>query len=306
MDDLLNQSSMIKAEAQRLGFDRCGVSMAAFLPDDARQLERWLHEQFHGSMTYMENNIEKRVDPTKLVEGAKSVISVILNYYPSKIQRDPAAPVISKYAYGDDYHEIIRQKLKLLLHYINETVSPAKGRTFVDSAPVLDRAWAAKAGLGWIGKNTNLISPDTGSFVFIGSLIIDIPLQYDSPVNDLCSDCNRCIRACPTGAIIKPHVLDARKCISYLTIENKGDIDTGFRDRFGNRVFGCDICQDVCPWNRQVPHRVVEFDPLPQLLDMTREDWYHMDEQQYGKIFKNSAVKRAKYNGIKRNLDFIR
>jgi epoxyqueuosine reductase len=294
---------MIKAEAHRLGFEGCGISRAAYLPDDAKQLDSWLHEQYHGSMTYMENYVEKRVDPVKLVEGAKSVISVILNYFPSISQHDPEAPVVSKYAYGEDYHEVIRKKLKLLLHYI----SAASGSAFVDSAPVLDRAWAARAGLGWIGKNTNLISPETGSFIFIGSLIVDIPLQADSPIGDLCGDCNRCIRACPTGAIIKPRVLDARQCLSYLTIENKGVIDPGFRDKFENRVFGCDICQDVCPWNRRaVPHRVTEFNPLPGLIEMTRKDWYELDEIRFKKLFLKSAVKRTKYAGLRRNLELIK
>jgi len=302
----LNQSSMIKAEARRLGFDGCGVSRAAYLPDEAKRLESWLHNHFHGSMSYMEKHVEKRVDPTKLVVGAKSVISIILNYFPSKTQKDPDAPVISKYAYGEDYHEVIRQKLKLLLLYINESVSPAKGRAFVDSAPVLDRAWAAQAGLGWTGKNTNLISREIGSFVFIGSLIIDIPLYYDSPISDFCGDCNSCIRACPTGAIVKPHVLDARRCLSYLTIENKGELDPGFRDKYENRVFGCDICQDVCPWNRKaVPHGVKEFEPLPGLLEMTRQEWHEMDEKEFKKLFSKSAVKRAKFEGLSRNLKYI-
>jgi epoxyqueuosine reductase len=306
MDDLLNHSSMIKAEACRLGFNACGISQAEYLNNDARQLVKWLHKSYHGSMVYMENHVEKRVNPAKLVEGAKSVISVILNYYPANTQEDRDAPVISKYAYGEDYHKVIKKKLILLLHYINETISTTKGRAFVDSAPVLDRAWAARAGLGWIGKNTSLISPKIGSFIFIGSLIIDIPLVCDNAINNYCGDCNRCIQACPTGAIVKPNVLDARRCISYLTIENKGDIDPGYRNKFKNRVFGCDICQDVCPWNQKaVPTHVKEFEPLPELLQMTREHWYGMDEKQYEKLFKNSAVKRALYTGIKRNLNFI-
>jgi epoxyqueuosine reductase len=307
MDELLNQSSMIKTEARRLGFNKCGISQAEYLSEDARRLKSWLNKNYQGSMRYMENHIEKRVDPAKLVEGAKSVISVILNYFPLKTQSEPDAPVISKYAYGRDYHEVIRQKLKLLLHYINESVSPAKGRSFVDSAPVFDRAWAARAGLGWIGKNTNLISPEIGSFVFIGSLIIDIPLHYDSLINNFCGDCNLCIRACPTGAIIKPNMLDARKCISYLTIENKGEIDPGFHDKFENRVFGCDICQDVCPWNRKaVPHQEKEFEPLPRLLEMRRQEWFEMDEPAFKEIFPKSAVKRAKFEGLRRNLEFIK
>jgi epoxyqueuosine reductase len=307
MDDLLNQSSMIKAESLRLGFNKCGISRAICLQSEASHLKRWLRENYHDSMTYMENHVEKRVDPTKLVEGAQSVISVIINYFPSKSQADPDAPVVSKYAYGEDYHAVIRQKLKLLLHFINKSITPANGRAFVDSAPVLDRAWAAKAGLGWIGKNTNLISPEIGSFVFIGSLIVDIPLLADNPIADLCGDCNRCIRACPTGAIVKPQVLDARRCISYLTIENKGDIDPGFKNKMKNRVFGCDICQDVCPWNRKaVPHQVKEFEPLTGLLEMTRQEWHALDETHFKKLFSTSAVKRPKFEGLRRNIEFLR
>jgi len=307
MDELTHQSSMIKAEAVKLGFDGCGISRAGYLAADASRLTQWLKEKYHGSMSWMENHFEKRTDPTKLVEGAQSVISVILNYYPSEHQHAEDAPVVAKYAYGEDYHDVIRKKLKILLDFINTTITPVSGRAFTDSAPVLDRAWAARAGLGWIGKNTNLISPETGSFVFIGSLIVDIPLHYDSPIGDLCGDCNRCIRACPTGAIIAPRVIDAGKCISYLTIEHKGEIDEAYRDKFMNRVFGCDICQDVCPWNRRsVPHRVKEFQPLPGLLEMDREDWHSLDEKQFTVRFKKSALKRAKFDGIKRNLDFIR
>jgi epoxyqueuosine reductase len=306
MDDLTHQSSMIKAEAIRLGFDGCGISRAGYLASDASRLTEWLKEKHHGSMSWMENNVEKRTDPSKLVEGAQSVISVLLNYYPSEHQHTEDAPVIAKYAFGEDYHDVIRNKLRQLLSFINATITPASGRAFTDSAPVLDRAWAARAGLGWIGKNTNLISPETGSFVFIGSLIVDIPLHYDNPIGDLCGDCNRCLRACPTGAIIAPRVIDARKCISYLTIEHKGEINEDYRDKFRNRVFGCDICQDVCPWNRKsVPHRVKEFQPLPGLLEMSREDWQRLDEKQFAVRFKKSAIKRATFQGLKRNAGFI-
>jgi epoxyqueuosine reductase len=306
MDVLYQQSSMIKAEAHRLGFEGCGISRAAYLPEDAKQLESWLRENYHGSMTYMENHVEKRVDPAKLVEGAQSVISVIINYFPSKNQVDPDAPVVSKYAYGEDYHAVIRQKLKLLLHFINKSITPVNGRAFVDSAPVLDKAWAARAGLGWIGKNTCLISPKAGSFFFIGSLIIDLPLSYSEGIPDFCGDCQRCIQACPTRAIIAPRVLDARRCISYMTIEHKGDIDPGFKNKMENRVFGCDICQDVCPWNRKaVPHQVKEFEPITGLLEMTRQEWHALDEKQFKKLFSTSAVKRAKYEGLRRNIGFL-
>ena len=299
-------SSLIKAEAIRLGFDGCGISHAAFLSDEAPRLISWLKNHYHGSMAYMHNNLEKRLDPRTLVEGTRSVISVILNYYPSGNQQDAQAPVISKYAYGHDYHQLIRDKLNLLLRFVNEKVAPATGRAFVDSAPVLDRAWAARAGLGWIGKNTNLISPEAGSFFFIGSLLVIIPLAYDNPIMDLCGDCNRCIRACPTQAIIEPRLLDAGKCISYLTIEHRGEIDATYRNSFKNRVFGCDICQDVCPWNRKsTPHRVKDFDPLPGLLEMTRDQWYTLEEEQFKKLFSKSAVQRSGYTGLQRNLNFI-
>jgi len=303
---MLNQSSMIKAEARRLGFDGCGISRAEYLPEESIRLRSWLSVNYNGSMAYMENHAEKRTDPTKLVDHAQSVISVILNYYPAKKQKDVEAPVLSKYAYGEDYHLVIRKKLKQLLLHIHEAIGPANGRAFVDSAPVLDRAWAARAGLGWIGKNTNLISPESGSFFFIGSLILDILLHYDQPINDFCGDCDRCIRACPTTAIVKPHIIDARRCISYLTIENKEEIDGSFSNQFQNRVFGCDVCQDVCPWNRKsVPHRVKEFMPLPGLLEMTRQEWYDLDEPGFKKLFSKSAVKRARFEGLRRNLGFI-
>jgi epoxyqueuosine reductase len=307
MDDLGIQSSMIKAEAIRLGFDGCGISHAEKLDEDARYLNSWLQNNYHGTMQYMENHAEKRTDPTRLVEGAKSVISVILNYFPSQKQADPEAPVISKYAYGEDYHEVIRTKLNQLLEFINTDITPAEGRGFVDSAPVLDRAWAARSGLGWVGKNSNLISPEKGSFFFIGSLIVTIPLSYDKSIPDFCGDCNRCINACPTKAIVAPKVIDARKCISYLTIENKGEIGPEFHGQFANRVFGCDICQDVCPWNRRaIPHQTKELEPIAGLLEMTKEDWYNLDEDTYQKRFKKSAIRRAKFSGLKRNVEFLK
>jgi epoxyqueuosine reductase len=297
---------MIKAEALRLGFDGCGISRADHLVEAAEYLNDWLRAGYQGSMSYMERHTAMRVDPRKLVAGAQSVISVVLNYFPSTVQEDPEAPVLSKYAYGADYHKVIRRRLRLLLQYMNKAIMPVSGRAFVDSAPVLDRAWAARAGLGWIGKNTILITREGGSFFFIGSLIVDIPLYYDKPIPDFCGDCHRCLRACPTGALIAPRILDARRCISYLTIENRGAIDPALRDRFANRVFGCDICQDVCPWNRKaVAHHVAEFEPVPQLLQMTREEWQAMDEERFTELFGKSAVKRAGFSGLRRNLDFI-
>lgn len=306
MDELLRQSSMIRNEARRLGFDACGISRAACLEQEQDHLKNWLDLQFHGNMSYMENHADKRVDPTRLVDGAKSVISVLMNYFPSDHQLDPEAPVISKYAYGEDYHRVMRKKLKLLFRFVRESIAPATGRYFVDSAPVLEKAWAARAGLGWIGKNTCLISKELGSFVFIGELFVDIPLHYDEPVADYCGTCSRCIDACPTGALIAPYRLDARRCISYLTIENKGDISQEFRGNIKNRVFGCDICQDVCPWNRKASaHNVYEFKPLPTLMAMTCREWQLLDEQQYEELFARSPVKRTGFTGLKRNLFFI-
>jgi epoxyqueuosine reductase len=306
MDALFHYSSMIKAEARRLGFDGCGISRAQYLAEDAQRLTSWLGRHFHGGMAYMQNHTEKRTDPTRLVEGAKSVISVILNYFPDRGQADKEAPVLSKYAYGKDYHHVLRKRLRKLMDYIHGSIMPVSGRAFADSAPVLDRAWAARAGLGWIGKNTNLISPEAGSFFFIGSLIVNIPLHYDSPIQDFCGDCNRCLRACPTQAIVAPRLLDARRCISFLTIENREEISQEFRGTFNNRVFGCDICQDVCPWNTKAkPHAVQELKPLPELLEMSREQWHALDESLFNKLFQKSAIKRAKFEGLRRNLKFI-
>jgi epoxyqueuosine reductase len=307
MDELISQSSMIKAEAARLGFNGCGISLAEFLPGDAGRLRQWLEAGHHAGMSYMENHFDKRTDPSKLVEGAKSVISVILNYYSKARSGDPEAPVISKYAYGRDYHDVIRKKLNDLLRFMQDSMGPVNGRGFVDSAPVLDRAWAARSGLGWIGKNSNLISPEAGSFFFIGTLLVDIPLHYDKPITDFCGDCNRCIRACPTYAILPGRTVDANKCISYLTIENRGEISPEFAGKFQNRAFGCDICQDVCPWNRKSAENTVEeFRPLAGLLGMTRQEWYDLDEEKFNATFAHSPVKRAKFSGLKRNLEFIR
>ncbi len=307
MDELFSQSSMIKAEAVRLGFSACGISRAEFLPGDAHRLRLWLEASHHAGMSYMENHFDKRTDPSRLVDGAKSVISVILNYYSEARSSDPEAPVISTYAYGRDYHEVIRKKLNKLLGFMQASMGTVSGRGFVDSAPVLDRAWAARSGLGWIGKNSNLISPESGSFFFIGTLIVDIPLQYDAPIADFCGDCNRCVRACPTEAILPGRTIDANRCISYLTIENKGEISPEFQGKFQNRVFGCDICQDVCPWNRKsAQNQEEDFRPLTGLLEMKRQEWYEMEEEKFRMTFAHSPVKRAKFKGLKRNLEFIR
>lgn len=299
-------SRLIKAQARHIGFEDCGIAKAEKLFQDKERLQNWLDQGMHGTMQYMENHFEKRTDPRELVDKAKSVISVILNYYSDQTQQDKDAPIISKYAYGEDYHFVVRRRLNALLKFIREQTEVTSARAFVDSAPVLDRAWAARAGIGWIGKNTNLISPQHGSFVFIGSIILDIELNYDNPINDYCGGCNLCIKACPTDALVAPRVLDSRKCISYLTIENRGSIDNAFKGQFANRVFGCDICQDVCPWNRKAkPNEIEAFKPKSELLELNREQWQRTNEDQYKKLFKKSAVKRAKYSGLKRNIDFL-
>ncbi len=299
-------SARIKTEAIRLGFAACGISKAAYLKDDAQRLKTYLKKNYHGKMSYMANHFDKRTDPRLLVENAKSVISVLLNYYPGEKQNDLAAPIISKYAYGKDYHYVIKEKLNELLAFIKKLNPETEGRAFVDSAPVMERAWAREAGLGWIGKHGLLINKQIGSFVFIGELIINTDLTYDTPIKEYCGTCTRCINACPTNAIIADKTIDARKCISYLTIELKGAIPHEFTGKLSNRVFGCDICQDVCPHNsKSVPHNHEELKPIQGLLEMNKTDWYTMDKTNFNKIFKHSPLKRTGYKGIKRNLDFI-
>ena len=300
-------SEMIKSEARQLGFDACGIARAEYLEEEAGHIKQWLDCKMHGDMKYMERYFYKRVDPTNLVKDAKSVIVVLLNYYTEKSQEDKNAPVISRYAYGKDYHLVIKGKLYQLLKFINSKIDNIKGRVFVDSAPVLERAWAVKAGLGWIGKNSNLISPVHGSFVFIGILIIDTELHYDNQINESCETCTKCITACPTSAIISPKIIDARKCISYLTIEYKGSIPGKFKEKFNNQIYGCDICQNICPFNENTKnHKVPEFEPVPELLEMTKQDWYDLSENSYNKIFKNSIIERIKFSGLKRNIDFVK
>jgi epoxyqueuosine reductase len=301
-------SEMIKAEAKNLGFIFCGIAKAEFLEQEAPRLEAWLNKGMHGEMQYMENYFDKRLDPRLLVDGAKSVISLGLNYYTDNTQVDPLAPKISKYAYGQDYHTVIKDKLKLLLQIINEKIGEVGGRAFVDSAPVLDRAWAQKAGLGWIGKNTNLINQKAGSFFFLAELIIDLELEYDiEPTADHCGTCTRCIDACPTDAIVGPYVVDGSRCISYLTIELKNEIPQEFKGKMADWMFGCDICQDVCPWNKfSVLHNEPSFIPHPDLLHLNSDDLKEITEDVFQKVFKNSAVKRTKFNGLKRNIDFLK
>jgi epoxyqueuosine reductase len=299
-------TQLIKTEAKRLGFLSCGISKASFLEEEAPRLEKWLNNNMHGQMQYMENHFDKRLDPTKLVEDSKSVISLLLNYFPQETQNQNTFKV-SKYAYGTDYHFVIKDKLKSLLNFIQEGIGEVHGRAFVDSAPVLDKAWAAKSGLGWIGKHSNLITQQVGSFYFIAELIVDLELEYDSIATDHCGTCTACINACPTQAITDSYVVDGSKCISYFTIELKENIPTEFKGKFDDWMFGCDICQDVCPWNRfSKSHNEPLFNPHPELLSMTKKDWEEITEDVFKKVFKDSAVKRTKYSGLKRNIDFLK
>ena len=306
MNSKSKHTNLIKTEAKRLGFLSCGISKAEFLEDEAPRLENWLNQNMHGEMQYMENHFDKRLDPTKLVEGSKSVVSLILNYFPSELQQDKKAPKISKYAYGTDYHFVIKDKLKSLLNFIQDEIGEVQGRAFVDSAPVLDKAWAAKSGLGWIGKHSNLLTQQVGSFYFIAELIIDLELDYDTPVTDHCGSCTACIDACPTQAIEKPYVVNGSKCISYFTIELKEKIPSEFKGQFDNWMFGCDVCQDVCPWNRfSKSHSEPLFNPHPELLTMSKKDWEEITEDIFKSVFQKSAVKRTKFSGLTRNIKFL-
>jgi epoxyqueuosine reductase len=299
-------SDFIKAEANRLGFLSCGIAKAEFLEQEAPRLETWLNNNHQGKMAYMENHFDKRLNPTLLVESSKSVISLLLNYYPSEIQNSESYK-ISKYAYGDDYHLVIKQKLSELLFSIQSQIGEVSGRAFVDSAPVLDKAWAAKSGLGWIGKNANLLTQKVGSFYFIAELIIDLELNYDNPTTDHCGSCTACIDACPTEAIVSPYVVNGSKCISYFTIELKEAIPLEMLNKMDDWIFGCDICQDVCPWNRfSKPHSEPLFNPKKEILDFTYKDWEEITTETFQKVFKNSAVKRTKLNGLQRNIDFLK
>ena len=301
-----NNTILIKEEAKRLGFLSCGISKAGFLEEEAPRLENWLQNQMHGQMAYMENHFDKRLNPTLLVDGAKSVISLLLNYYPLEIQ-NPDSYKISKYAYGQDYHFVIKEKLSELLHYIQTEIGEVSGRAFVDSAPVLDKAWAAKSGLGWLGKNGNLLTKQVGSFYFIAELIVDLDLEYDYATTDHCGNCTACIDACPTEAIVSPYVVDGSKCISYFTIELKENIPQKMKGKLDDWVFGCDICQDVCPWNKfSKPHSEPLFNPNSEIISYSKKDWEEITEDVFKKIFKNSAVKRTKLEGLKRNIDFIK
>lgn len=298
----------LKSEAARLGFDQVGIATAVRLDKEAAQLEEWLNKGNHGTMSWMENHFEKRVDPTQLVPGAKSVISLMYNYYTDVEQTDPAAPKISRYAYGNDYHQVIKQKLKNLIHWLRDEVGEINGRCFVDSAPVMERQWAEKSGLGWLGKNTLLIHPKKGSYFFLAELIIDLDLPADHPIKDHCGTCRRCIDACPTNAFSEEgYVLDSTKCISYLTIELKDAIPEEFKGKMANWAFGCDICQEVCPWNRfSKKHSEPEFEPHPELINMTKKEWQEITQEVFVKLFKDSAIQRTRFDGLKRNIQFIK
>jgi len=298
-------TSFIKSEAKRLGFLSCGISKAGFLEDEAPRLEQWLNKQMNGQMSYMENNFDKRLNPTLLVDDAKSVVSLLLNYYPSEFQNQESYK-ISKYAYGQDYHFVIKEKLKELLFSIQSTIGEVSGRAFIDSAPILDKAWAAKSGLGWLGKNSNLLTQKVGSFYFIAELIIDLELEYDNATSDHCGTCTACIDACPTQAIVAPYVVDGSKCISYFTIELKENIPHEMKGNFNDWAFGCDVCQDVCPWNKfSKAHKEPLFNPNSELLSMSKKDWTEITEETFKVVFKNSPLKRAKFEGLKRNIDFL-
>ena len=299
-------TQLIKAEAHRLGFLSCGISKAGFLEEEAPRLENWLNNQMNGQMSYMENHFDKRLNPTLLVDDAKSVISLLLNYYPSELQNEDSYK-ISKYAYGQDYHHVIKEKLKELLHFIQTEIGEVSGRAFVDSAPVLDKAWAAKSGLGWVGKNSNLITQKVGSFYFIAELIIDLELDYDAPTTDHCGSCTACLDACPTEAIVAPYVVDGSKCISYFTIELKDNLPQEMKGKFDDWMFGCDVCQDVCPWNRfSKPHNEPLFQTNSDILNFSKSDWEDITVDTFQKVFKNSAVKRNKFDGLLRNIDFLK
>ncbi len=302
-----NNTRLIKNYAASLGFDFCGIAKAVRLDDDAKRLEQWLAKNFNGTMQYMENNFELRIDPSKLVPGAKSVITLLLNYFPAQ-QQNSDAPKISKYAFGNDYHEVIRSKLKLLLQHIKENIGEINGRGFVDSAPVLERSWAQKSGLGWVGKNGNLINKQSGSFFFIATLITDLELEYDDAfAKDYCGTCTKCIDHCPTEAILPDKVIDGSKCISYFTIELKDAlIPDKMKGKFDNWMFGCDVCQDVCPWNRfSKPTNEINFSPLPEILNFTKNDWEELTAESFKILFKDSPLKRSKFEGVKKNLKFI-
>ena len=305
--DIREKTKLVKRKCFDLGFSHVGISKSVFLEKEAKRLEEWLSNDFNGKMSYMENHFDKRTDPGKLVDGAKSVISVLFNYHNPTKQLDDNAPKISQYAYGKDYHYVIKNKLKELQLFLTKKFGEINCRGFVDSAPVMDKVWAEKSGLGWIGKHSNLINKEMGSYFFIAELIVDIELEEDIPINDYCGTCTKCIDACPTEAIVQPYVVDGSKCISYLTIELKDQIlPNEFKGKMDSWMFGCDICQDVCPWNRFASaHNEPQFNPHPDLLKLTKKEWNELSEETYQNLFRKSAVKRTKFSGLKRNISFL-
>ncbi len=299
-------TTLVKRLASDLGFQFCGISKAGFLENDAKNLETWLKNGFHGEMKYMENHFDKRLDPTLLVEGSKSVVSLLLNYFPTQKQ-NPDSFKISKYAYGQDYHLVIKDKLKLFYQKIQEEIGEVNGRFFVDSAPVMDKVWAQKSGLGWMGKNGNIIHPKRGSFFFIAELILDLELEADGPIKDFCGTCTKCMDACPTDALNQAYVVDGSKCISYLTIELKDAIPVEFKGKMNDWIFGCDVCQDVCPWNRfSLQHQEPVFNPKSNILNFSKEDWVDISDEIFKDLFTKSTVKRTKFQGLKRNINFVK
>ncbi|HRO76220.1 MAG TPA: tRNA epoxyqueuosine(34) reductase QueG [Crocinitomicaceae bacterium] len=307
MSAIEQNTKIVKEIASELGFDFCGISKAEFLSEEAPRLEEYLQKGKQGQMHYLENYFDMRTDPRILVPGAKTVVSLLLNYFPSQKQ-NPNSYKLSKYAYGEDYHDVIKKKLRHFLDLIRERIGEVDGRAFTDSAPVMDKAWAQKSGLGWLGKNGLIVRPQNGSFFFIAELIIDLELQPDAPMKDYCGSCTKCIDACPTGALDEPYKVNGSKCISYLTIELKDALlPNEFQNKMNDWMFGCDICQDVCPWNRfSKPHNVLEFEPRTGLLDMHYEDWHELTQDVFSQFFSKSAVKRTKFSGLQRNIGFLK
>ena len=307
MDLKNNYTEFIKLKSKELGFMSCGISKSGFLSDEADRFESWLKNNYHGKMSYMERNFDKRLDTTKLVENSKSVISLTYNYYPKKVLKSDSTFKVSKYAYGKDYHVVLKNKLKQLLNIMKDKFGSFQGRVFVDSAPILERAWAKKSGLGWIGKNTNLINKQSGSFFFLAEIIVDLELNYDNTTTDHCGSCTACIDACPTNAIYEPYKLDASRCISYYTIELKESFSSNLSSDFKDWIFGCDICQDVCPWNRfSKANDEVLFETIPEISNFNKADWIDLTEETFKKVFKESPIKRSKFKGLKRNINYVR
>jgi epoxyqueuosine reductase len=307
MNNAERNTQLIKIKATEIGFFDVGFSKAGFLETEAPKLDRWLSNNMHGQMAYMQNHFDKRLNPQLLVDGAKTVVSLLFNHYSPLKQTDDTAPKISKYAYGNDYHDVVKSKLHELLYWISENIGEVNGRAFVDSAPILERAWAVKSGLGWIGKNGNLINKGSGSYYFLCELILDIELLPDNLIaTNHCGTCTACIDACPTQAIVSPAVIDGSKCISYYTIELKDALPKEAKGKLDNWMFGCDVCQDVCPWNRFAkPNTEPAFTPSKELLNFTKQDWMEITEEVFKTVFKKSPIRRTKYNGLKRNIDFI-